>query len=164
MYLVGDRPEFREKRIRDFLAREPAIAVILAAVHFEWTASRAILFLGRKANTELRETLQKNCSGLAGYKKCWLDEVVCEATEPKLNHIVTNWFLITEAFDLRNGLVHGRDTCTRNTATPHVEALLQGARCVAQFCLNRGADLSNRMPVRRKWVEARLRPKPGSQT
>jgi hypothetical protein len=31
MFLAGDRPEYREKRIRDFLQREPAIAVILAA-------------------------------------------------------------------------------------------------------------------------------------
>ncbi len=150
MYLAGETPEFREKRIRDFLAREPAIAVILAAVHFEWTVSRAILFLSRKPNKELRHTLQASCSGLQGYNRCWKETVTLATPGPALNQIVTNWFLVTEAFDLRNGLVHGRNTCTRNTATPHTEALLEGARFVAAFCRNRGADLTKRIPVRRK--------------
>jgi len=52
MFLVKDDPTEREKKILGFVPNEPAIAVILAAVHFEWTVRRAIIALcGKNSKT-----------------------------------------------------------------------------------------------------------------
>ncbi len=156
MFLVGDQPQFREKRIREFLSREPAIAVLLAAAHFEWTVSRAIMFLSRTPNKELRERLMR-CNGLGAYKDFWRAEVLLDPPAPSLPEIVRHWSSFTEAFDLRHGLIHGRDTCTRNTATPKIERILEAASDVRAFCSEREINLNGRMPIRRK-TSNRTRP------
>jgi len=63
MFEVQYGSEKREQRIRGFLEQEPPAAVILAAVHFEWTLRRAIIGLGENPNVAIREGL-KGCHGL----------------------------------------------------------------------------------------------------
>jgi len=67
-----------------------------------------------------------------------------------LPEIVTNWKGVTDAFDARNRLVHGRDRYTRNMALPHLEHLLQGVMDLSTYCLKNGHDIFKRLPVRRK--------------
>ena len=59
MFLVSDDSPTRELRIRAALTTEPAIAVIVGAVHVEWTVRRAILALGRSPNVVLRVQLTR---------------------------------------------------------------------------------------------------------
>lgn len=57
MFFVGDGYKLREKRIREFLRSDPALAVLLAAAHFEWTVCRAVLFMSNTPNVVLREKM-----------------------------------------------------------------------------------------------------------
>jgi len=147
MFLVGDQSSYRERRIRAFLRDEPAIAVLLSAAHFEWTVSRTLLFLSKSPNVELRERLMR-CSGLKRYCELWEKELGHISSYKALSAVVTNWSLFMEAFQLRHGLIHGRETCTRNTATLEVEAILLAAGQVREFCSSQGIDLHKRLPIR----------------
>jgi hypothetical protein len=149
MFFVGDKPQNREKRIREFLLSDPAIAVLLAAAHFEWTASRAILFLSATPNTSLRKKLRR-CTGLERYKDLWRDEVSATRRSPCLASVVKDWSIFRRSFELRHELIHGRGTCTRNFASPRVDHILQAASDIHQFSADAGADLNSRMPIRRE--------------
>lgn len=67
MFLVKDSPDERERSIRQFLAGEPSIAAVLAAIHLEWTIKRAILKLSSRSTALLRSELIQ-AYGLDGYK------------------------------------------------------------------------------------------------
>lgn len=148
MFLASDRVIHREQKIRRFLSSEPGLALILAAVNFEWTMSRAILFLSKTANAELRRKMLEYHSP-DKYKDLWKEEVVDSAGVPRLPSVIRNWSNVLTAFKARNRLVHGKDRYTRNMATPHIEALLAGVQFVDRYCEGLGAPLYGRMPIRR---------------
>jgi hypothetical protein len=145
MFLVSDSSAAREARIRAFLAHDPSIAVVLGAIHVEWTLRRAILALGRSPNVVLHEQMRL-CYGLDRYKELWHDQVVA----PRLPLVVRRWADLRAAFRLRHRLVHGAATCGADYAAPRVAALLEAAADVRAHCLTRGVDLHARLPVRRK--------------
>src|SRR5882724_3087350 len=122
VFLTRDRFAIREGKIRWFLQSEPSIALVLAAVNFEWTVSRAVLFLSRTRNTELRRKMLRYHSP-ERYKELWKDEVQLNG-HPALAALVQNWQSVREGFEARNVLVHGKDRYTTNMAAPHVNALL----------------------------------------
>lgn len=148
MFLAGDNAGRREQKVRSYLSREPGISLLLAAVNFEWTVSRAVLFLSRTPNAELRRQMADYYS-LDAYKDLWRDEVMPTGNRRPLAEIVQNWSEVRKAFEARNKLVHGKGRYTRKMATPHVEALLKAVGYVDAYCTARGVDLSGRMPVRR---------------
>jgi hypothetical protein len=154
MFFVGDQPEHRKKKIRDYLRREPMIAVLLAAANFEWTVGRCILVLGTSPNVELREQLAR-CHGLDKYKKLWRDELmVVDPTIPPLAQVIKKWESFKEAFVLRHKLIHGRGTCSRNMALEPVELMLSAADDLNEFAASRGKNLHDRLPVRRRKKQA----------
>lgn len=153
MFLATDRTIHRERRVRQFLGGAPSLSLILAAVNFEWTVCRAVLFLSPTANAELRGKMSKFYS-LDGYRELWKQEVATFRSIPPLAEVVENWAQVRSAFDARNRLVHGRDRYTRNMATPHVEALLRGVQSIDSYCECIGAPLYARMPIRRKSLRA----------
>lgn len=154
MFLASDRLEHRETRIREFLRRDPAIAVLLAAASFEWSVSRAIVRFGRTPNAPLRDRLVRCYGGPKAYKDLWRDEVVSAEHPKQLVEVVQNWEALLESFSMRNGLIHGRATCTRNTASPKVEALVRASRDIAAYFEARGTRINNRIAVRRKFRAA----------
>src|SRR6266487_5330353 len=103
MFLAGDALNRREQKIRDFVDKEPAIAVLLAAANFEWTLCRALLFLSKTPNQELRHKIA-GVRGFDSYKKLWHKELV--------------GLYNGEGFEMRNKLIHGQDRVTRNMAIP----------------------------------------------
>jgi hypothetical protein len=149
MFLVGDDSPAREARIRAFLSTEPAIAVILSAVHFEWTVRRAVLALGRSPNVAIRAQMLR-CHGLDQYKDLWRAEVVAGRRAPGLAQVVRRWPELRRAFALRHRLVHGALSCTTDHAAPRVEIMLAAAANVRSFCAGQGVNLHERLPVRRK--------------
>jgi hypothetical protein len=149
MFLVGDDSVDREARIQTLLAAQPPIAVILGAVHVEWTVRRAIIALGCSPNVVIRERLLR-CHGLDQYKALWKDEVVTVRQAPPLTQVVTRWAELRNGFELRHRLVHGASSCTADYAASRVEALLAAAADIRAFCLRQGVDLHVRLPVRRK--------------
>ena len=149
MFFIDDHSDKREKRIQAFMEREPAIAVLLAAAHFEWTVFRAIMFLSKTPNKELRERLKK-CHGLDAYKDIWRKEVKSNTPGSSLPLIIQRWADFKEAFKLRHKLIHGRETCTPSYAAPRAKLILEAAKDVREFGSRQGVDLHARMPVRRK--------------
>jgi hypothetical protein len=148
MFLASDGCAIRERKIRRFLASEPSLALILAAVNFEWTVCRAIMFLSPTPNITLRSRMAGYYS-LERYKDIWREEVSAPRGHRGLAQLVENWSRVREAFEARNRLVHGRDRYTRNMAEPHVEALLDGVKYLDGYCEDAGHPLRARMPIRR---------------
>lgn len=146
MFLAGDNTALRERKVRSFLAEEPSVALMVAAVNFEWTVSRAVMFLSTTKNTKLHNEMIK-FHGPDNYKKLWKQEVVPQG-HLTLVQVIPNWDDVLKAFDERNRIVHGKKRHTRNMATPHVEALLAAVSAIATYCDARGKPLTRRMPVR----------------
>ncbi|MBC8148002.1 MAG: hypothetical protein H8E98_08480 [Bacteroidetes bacterium] len=148
MFLVKDNYKERKNRIKGFLKTEPPIAIILSAVHFEWTVRRAIIALGKSPNMDIRKEL-RHCHGLKKYRKLWKKEVACKKTNPALISVVNNWQDFRDAFEERHRLVHGASSCSEKFATPKVDLILSGANDVREFCNDNGIDIYERIPVRR---------------
>jgi hypothetical protein len=150
MFFVADGQEYKRKFIRQRLAKEPMISVLLAAVNFEWTVGRCILFFSSTPNVELRRRLSR-CYGLDAYKELWKSELMgVGSTIPPLAQVVGDWSEFREAFNLRHVLIHGRGTCTRNMATDPVGAMLSATDALYKFSISRGTDLHKRVPIRRE--------------
>ena len=149
MFLASDTLFTREARIRRYLSRDPSVAVLLAAAHFEWTVSRTILVLSSAPNTVLHEGLAQ-VYGLEKYKDYWRDTLVRSHQCPPLPKVVSNWNDVHEAFAWRHRLIHARDRCTRNMATPQVENMLLAAASIWSFAEERGAALNAKLRVRKR--------------
>lgn len=149
MFLASERRGLREYKVRSHLKSDPGISLLLAAVNFEWTVCRSVLFLSKTPNSKLR-ALMRDFYSLDGYKDLWKSEVVAARACQPLAIVVRNWSSVRKAFEARNRLVHGRDRFTRVMATPHVEALIEGTNDVDEYCELLGYPLFGRLPVRRK--------------
>lgn len=152
MFLATDRPGPRHRKIRSFLPAEPVIAILLAAVDFEWTARRAIVALGTNTNRFIRDEVLRRCHGADDYREAWKSEV-SPRFGGRLPQVVGNWqFLRNTAFLLRNQVVHGlRGMPSSQKAQESVEAFLEASTAVTAFASARGVHLfGRRLPVRRK--------------
>ncbi len=150
-FLVGDNQASRHDRIRSFITSgDPVIAVLLAAVDFEWTVRRAILALGKKPTVIIREKILRHCHGLKAYSDPWRSEI-----KPKhlvgLADVVGNWDDFKKAYQLRHTLVHGaQGTTGTQYAAIRVDAMLSASKAIATFCTNHGTHLFSRLPVRKR--------------
>ena len=149
MFLASDSKEHRESKVRRFLTTDPGISLLLAAVNFEWTVCRAVLFLSKRPNSELRVMMSSYYS-LDAYKDLWKSEISAGSNFDPLAIVVRNWSSLREAFKARNRLVYGRDRYTKNMASPHIEALLHGTGYIDDYCSLLGHPLLGRMPIRRR--------------
>jgi len=144
MFQVREKREDREKRIHSFLEQDAAIAVLLAAIHFEWSVKRAILKLSSTPTVELRKALV-NVFRLDSYKEAWRQHV----NAPRLTSVITNWQDVKIAFKLRNQIVHGTGGCSARYAAPRVRALIAAARDVGDYTRSQGHDLYSRLAARK---------------
>ena|SRR3990172_2848427 len=151
MFRVNDVPEIRGNRIRRWLSTEPAVSMIMAAVNFEWTVSRAIIILSPKPNMYLRSKLLE-VHGLKKYNELWKAEVSRPSNMKNLTGVVTSWNSVKKAFEMRHKIVHGRDGCTANMATSHVEALLKATAEIRDYCSSCGGNIHKKLPIRKKAV------------
>jgi hypothetical protein len=153
VFLALEPPKFRKAKIRCWLDKEPSIALLVSAAHFEWTVHRALLLLcillSNRTNREIRLDLEK-VYGLERYKDFWRDGLRHLPQARSIPQIVSDWKAVTDAFDARNRLIHGRGRYTRNMASPHVEYLLRSAAEVRDCCSRCGANFGARLPVRKK--------------
>ena len=142
MFLVSDTIQGRHEKIRSFLDKEPAIAVLLAAADFEWTVRRAILACGRSPMKELREEALRKCHGPLKYAECWKKEVTPRFRK-ELGDIIRDWeFFHKNAYQLRNNLVHGvQGAVGRNFAHKHVESIIAASKAIADFAAENGARI-----------------------
>jgi len=146
MFLVRDKSSERERKIRSLMKNDPAIAVIVASVQFEWLVRRAILSLAVMPNKKLREEFEK-MFGFDGYKNLWKEHVK-PSIGKGLPQIIKNWSNVKKGFELRNKLVHGVESCTAKYASDRVEWLLKGSAYLWEFCKGQGFNLDERLKVR----------------
>lgn len=149
MFLANAPIDTKEQQLRSYLAKDASIAIVIAASYFEWMVSRAVMFLSETPNKVLRERMAK-VYGLDGYKELWKEEVVRYRSVAPLAEVCRDWSAVRDAFRTRNLVVHGRDRCTRNMATPHVEALICACRRIRDSCTKEGFAFERRLPVRRR--------------
>jgi hypothetical protein len=147
MFLVKDSSTSREKRIKQFLTEDPALASLLAVVHFEWTIRRAIIALGTSSNVKVREKLTR-CHGCDRYKDIWKEEV-SPKLEKRLPEVIQDWNGVVRAFRLRHRLVHGVSSCGADYAKERVYWALNAATDIRNVCASHSIDLDSRLPVRR---------------
>ncbi|MBD2057799.1 hypothetical protein H6F88_17530 [Oculatella sp. FACHB-28] len=148
MFLVKDTSSTREERIKQFLADEPALAALLAVIHFEWTIRRAIIALGTSPNVVVRQKLER-CHGHQAYKDLWKEEVAL-IHQAYLPTVVKNWQGLHRAFKLRHTIVHGANSCSSEHAAKRVEWAMAAAQDVREFCTARGINLDTRLPIRQR--------------
>jgi hypothetical protein len=151
MFLISDTLADRQQRIRSFDNNDIFIGVLLATMDFEWTLRRAIVALGYQKNSNIRNHVLANCSGISRYKEAW-DQQVKQRHGVTLPGLIPNWeFLKNEAFPLRHRLVHGVKTTTGvQYARVRRDCLLDASGAVVVFAASKGVDLYARLPVRRK--------------
>jgi hypothetical protein len=149
MFLVSHSLSERAAQIRSWIPKHPSIALVVAAVYFEWTLCRAIVGLSKRPNKDVRAGLEK-AYGIDRYKDFWKAETSHVATPKTLPQLVKNWHAVTQAFDARNLLVHGRDRYTQNMVRSLIDALLSGVTDICEFCLTNGVDINKRLPQRRQ--------------
>jgi hypothetical protein len=147
MFFVADSQARRHKMIRSFLKSQASIAVILAAVDFEWTLRRAILALGARPTKDIREALEKTW-GLQKYKDIWNQEVK-PRMEVTVVEVIPCWHELTKAFVFRDRLVHGVVGVISNEAANNsVESILHASAALEGFAEKHEGTLYRRI-VRR---------------
>jgi hypothetical protein len=149
MFLVSHSLDVREREIRSWIPKHPSVALVIAAVYFEWTLCRAIVGLSKRLNKEVRQDLER-IHGLAAYKDIWRSETAHLPDAKTLPQAVVDWHGVTTAFEARNVLVHGRDRYTQNMVRPRIDSILAGVRDICACCLNHGLDVNKRLPQRRQ--------------
>ena len=149
MFLVSDASESREIRIQNLLVEEPALAALLAVIHFEWTIRRSIIALGTSPNVDIRKELEK-CHGDRKYKDLWKREVF-PRVDKRLPKIIKNWDGLQKSFKLRHKIVHGVRFYGKSEYTQErVQWALNAAIDVRNFCITHNVNLDSRLPIRRK--------------
>lgn len=148
MFLVGDGPEQHATQIRSWMNDHPSVALVVAAVYFEWTLCRVIIGLSLQPNIAVRDELEK-AYGLPKLSSFWNRQLRHVRGYLALKSVI-NFKDVDAAFQARNKLAHGKDRYTRKMAEPHVDALLEAVTAVRSFCLERGFDPMKRLPIRRK--------------
>lgn len=149
MFLVKDSTIAREHRIKELVTEEPAWAVILSVINFEWTIRRAIIAMGTSPNVEIRAKFKRHSGGCDKYKDLWKEEVFPNI-ELRLPEVVTNWDGLRRAFRLRHRLVHGVGSCGVDHAQERMIWAINATVDVRKVCEARGINLDSRLPVRRK--------------
>lgn len=149
MFLVSRSLDLREREIRSWISKHPSVALVVAAVYFEWTLCRAIIALSKRSNLEVRKDLEQTF-GLKKYKELWCKEIAHLSDAKPLPEVVNDWHGITKAFDARNILVHGKDRYTQNMVRPGIDAIFKGVRDICDYTLSHGLDINKRLPQRRQ--------------
>lgn len=151
MFLVSYHTEKRIRKIRGFLDKDEnaPIAILLAAVQFEWVVSRSILILGNSSTADLGKRVYKT-SGLNAYVELWRDEVSIPRGEKRLPQVVTNWQEFRESFKARHRIVHGTMSANKSYALKHVHPILDASEHVRKFTESLGEDLHQKLKSRRR--------------
>ncbi len=150
MFLVSDTSISRQSGILALMTEDPALSVLLAVIHFEWTIRRAIIALGSSPNVVVRKKLKEKGNGDENYKKLWKEEVFPRVNK-RLPEIVKNWAGLKKSFKLRHKLVHGVGSCGKSDyACERVKWAIEAATDVREYCKLNNVDLDSRLPVRRK--------------
>lgn len=154
MFFVSDSQAQRHDRIRSFLTDDSAtIAVILAAIDFEWSVRRAILALGSSPTKHIREVVFTGFhGGYANYADAWKQEVAVWLKK-SLAQAIPHWSRLSNKKDgairLRGQIVHGAQvSVSADFARPRVEDWLTASTLLEALANEHKTSLYKRI-VRR---------------
>ena len=145
LFTVKYGSERREKHIRDREQEDITIAVICAAVHFEWTIKRFILKLGKSSTKAIRSRLE-GIYGKEQYEKIWKDEVLAKYSSL---YTIIDKKQLKGAFDVRGRIVHGNGLGNPKKAHEAVESFLSASGKLRNFAEKHGENLDTRLKTRR---------------
>ena len=150
MFLVYDSHVERVKKIRSLIDFDIVIAVIVAAVYFEWTVRRAILALGASPTKYIRENYLKGAT-FKQYPQIWNKEVYPRLNK-RIGDVLSNFaFGDNPAFTLRNRIVHGELGSVKfDFGKEKVEEILTAIEELNNFAITQYEPLSGRRIVRKK--------------
>lgn len=154
MFFVSDSQAIRHDRIRSFVTDESsAIAVILAAIDFEWSMRRAILALGTNPTKHIREVVFAEFNGgYQNYAEAWKNEVSIWLGQ-SLAQTIPHWSRLASKKDgavrLRGQIVHGAQVAvSADYARPRVEDWLHASALLEVLAHQHNTSLYKRI-VRR---------------
>ena len=157
MFFVSDSQQNRHDLIESFLKEDTAtIAVILAAIDFEWTIRRAILALGCSPTKHIRLEILGNKNKSGGpdaYKKAWNAEPY-QYLKKRIDEAIPHWSRLTDsklgALRLRNQIVHGiRGSVSLELATDKVRDFLEASKCLEQLARDNNTSIYKRIERRK---------------
>lgn len=145
-FLVSDSQESRHERIRSFLTQETTvIAVLLAAVDFEWTVRRVI---DHRSTEGSESASEKPVSGPKGYARAWARAFKGQGAQ-SLQEVVGEWDRFLDVYQLRHDIIHGRKgTGGLTYVAPRVERLLAASKAIACHGKKNGVDVYKRLRKR----------------
>ena len=155
MFSVGFGTKNREQRIRELAKSDRSMAVILAAVHFEWMIKRALLKLGTSPTSDLRRKLESIYSiagknGQQGYSDVWASEIGQKFKHAALGTVIGKLQRIqAHALNVRGKIIHGNDTVSDKDADEAIGLFLGAGEKLRDFVADKGCDLDSKLRPRR---------------
>jgi hypothetical protein len=169
LFSVGYGSENREKLILEYLDKEYSIALILAAVHFEWMLKRTILVLGKKYTEPLGEELENTykLTGKDSLEELWKREIGTRVKDGSfrkniglksvyLKDVNSN-NLSNHAKDIRSELIHGNRPPGKKRATQAVNDYITASKNLRSFVKKQSENLDDRLSARQKPRNENLR-------
>ena len=123
IFSVGYGSKKREEKILQYLEEDYIVAIILAAIHFEWMLKRTILKLSKSPTKKLRKTLEhvfqiESTNNQKTLQKVWINEVANEYKNASLGKVLPNLTSIKDkAKVIRGFLVHGNGLTKKSDTT-----------------------------------------------
>jgi len=154
MFFVSDTQKERHELISSFMTPDRiTIAVILAAIDFEWTIRRTILAMGSSPTKYIRDEILAKSSGYNDYKSAWKQEV-SPRFQTSIVEVIPHWSRLTDktsgAARLRGQILHGvRVTVSTEFASTRIDDLLSASELLEEFSIAKGKSVYSRI-VRRK--------------
>lgn len=141
-FLVNDGSENREKKIREIARDDHTHAVVLAAIHFEWTIKRTILKLRRSPAAKLGKQLE-SVSDLRSYEKIWRLEIRSNNKRPALKTVLGKRIteLQRKTFEIREKIVQGKDTVKKSEVMKAIDLYLDASKKLRDFATDNGENL-----------------------
>jgi len=152
MFRVSDNHQRRHRKISNFLATDPEIAVILGVIEFEWTVRRAILAMGKSPTKEINDRFEKEkIGGLSALNECWKKEVKPRTKNGLCEYLQKDLPQIKKAIALRNKIVHGmQGKASGNYAANSVTSLIKASKDIAALTENMDSSVYRNIPRRIK--------------
>ena len=156
IFSVGYGSKKREEKILQYLEEDYIVAIILAAVHFEWMLKRTILKLSKSPTKKLRKTLENvflitSSNNQKILQKVWISEVANEYKNASFGTVLPNFTSIKDKSKFVRGfLVHGNGLTKKSNTKSAINEYLRATQKLREFALKNGHDLDKRLNARLK--------------
>jgi len=165
LFSIGYGSEKREALIKDYIDKEFSIALILAAVNFEWTLKRTILILGETNTIKLRKELEEKyrLTGEGSLEEVWDREIGTRIAKGSFNKIIGNKSVYSidkasntlsrHAKDIRGELIHGNSPPSKKRSEKAVSDYIDACEKLRLFLKKNGKNIDAKLVSRKQKKE-----------